>query len=54
MLILEEDKTKRNNLVVIDLSLQQKDDTQQPLQWWITKELPVNAYGIDPQIYFLN
>ncbi len=54
MLILEEDKTKRNNLVVIDLSLQQKEDTQQPLQWWITKELPVNAYGIDPQVYFLN
>lgn len=54
MLILEADKNKCNNLVVIDLSLQQKNDASQPLQWWITKELPINAYGIDPQKYFLN
>ncbi|NKB98147.1 MAG: DUF3391 domain-containing protein [Pseudomonadales bacterium] len=52
MLILEADKSKRAHLVVIDLSIQQTD-TSQPLQWWITKELPVNAYGIDPQEYFL-
>ena len=53
MLILEEDKSKRNHLVVIDLSIQQTDPSQ-PLQWWITKELPANAYGIDPQEYFLS
>lgn len=53
MLILEEDKSKRSHLVVIDLSIQQTDPSQ-PLQWWITKELPANAYGIDPQEYFLS
>lgn len=52
MLILDEDKTRRDHLVVIDLSAQATDDNQ-PLQWWITKELPMNAYGIDPQDYFL-
>lgn len=52
MLILAADKIKRDHLVVIDLSIQQANQSQ-PLQWWITKELPVNAYGIDPQEYFL-
>ena len=54
MLILEADKSKRSNLVIIDLAFQQQGDTSKPLQWWITKELPINAYGIDPQQYFLN
>ncbi len=52
MLILDPEKQKRKHLVVIDLSFQQTD-TNQPLQWWITKELAVNAYGIDPKEYFL-
>ena len=52
MLILQEDKLPRKHLVIIDLSGQQADPGQ-PLQWWITKELPTNAYGIDPQQYFL-
>ena len=52
MLILEEDKQPRKHLVIIDLSNQQSDPSQ-PLQWWITKELPGNAYGINPQEYFL-
>lgn len=52
MLILEEAKQPRKHLVIIDLSNQQSDPNQ-PLQWWITKELPSNAYGIDPQEYFL-
>lgn len=51
-LILEANKTPRSHLVVIDLSKQQTDPGQ-PLQWWIAKELPVNAYGLDPQKYFL-
>ena len=54
MLILEADKSKRSNLVIIDLAYQQQGDNNKPLQWWITKELPINAYGIDPQQYFLN
>jgi HD-GYP domain-containing protein (c-di-GMP phosphodiesterase class II) len=53
MLILEADKQPRKHLVIIDLSNQQAE-THQPLQWWITKELPANAYGIDPQKYFLD
>ena len=53
MLILEADKQPRSHLVIIDLSNQQADSNQ-PLQWWITKELPANAYGIDPQKYFLD
>ena len=53
MLILEEDKQPRQHLVIIDLSKQQIE-SHQPLQWWITKELPANAYGIDPQRYFLD
>lgn len=53
MLILEEDKQPRSHLVIIDLSNQQTDSNQ-PLKWWITKELPANAYGIDPQKYFLD
>lgn len=53
MLILQADKLPRKHLVIIDLSAQQADPGQ-PLQWWITKELPANAYGIDPQQYFLS
>jgi HD-GYP domain-containing protein (c-di-GMP phosphodiesterase class II) len=53
MLILEPDKLPRKHLVIIDLSNQQVE-SHQPLQWWITKELPANAYGIDPQRYFLD
>jgi len=52
MLVLEENKVARHHLVIIDLS-NQAADSNQPLQWWITKELPGNAYGIDPQRYFL-
>ncbi len=52
MLILQEDKQPRKHLVIIDLSNQQSDQSQ-PLQWWITKELANNAYGIDPQQFFL-
>ncbi len=52
MLILADDKSERKHLVVIDLSSQDTDESK-PLSWWITKELPVNAYGIDPQKYFL-
>ena len=52
MLILEANKQPREHLVIIDLSNQQVE-SHQPLQWWITKELPGNAYGIDPQKYFL-
>lgn len=53
MLILEADKQPRQHLVIIDLSNQQAEE-HQPLQWWITKELAANAYGIDPQRYFLD
>ena len=53
MLILEADKQPRKHLVIIDLSAQQTDPNT-PLMWWITKELPGNAYGIDPQKYFLD
>ena len=53
MLILTEEKLPRKHLVIIDLSTQQTDPGQ-PLQWWITKELPANAYGLDPQQYFLD
>ena len=52
MLILEADKKPRQHLVIIDLS-NQNAESHQPLLWWITKELPSNAYGIDPQRYFL-
>jgi HD-GYP domain-containing protein (c-di-GMP phosphodiesterase class II) len=53
MLILQEDKRPRKHLVIIDLSTQQSNPGQ-ALQWWITKELPSNAYCIDPQQYFLS
>lgn len=52
MLILQEDKLPRNHLVIINLSKQQSNPGL-ALQWWITKELPTSAYGIDPQQYFL-
>lgn len=52
MLVLDAEKAPRQHLVIIDLS-NQHSDSHQPLQWWITKELPGNAYGIDPQRYFL-
>ena len=53
MLILEADKQPRKHLVIIDLSHQQSE-SHQPLLWWITKELAANAYGLDPQKYFLD
>ena len=53
MLILQPDKQPRKHLVIIDLSAQQTE-SREPLMWWITKELPINAYGIDPQKYFLD
>jgi len=52
MLILDAEKHQRNHLVVIDLSAQSTSENE-PLRWWITKELAINAYGIDPQAYFL-
>jgi len=53
MLILEADKQPRQHLVIIDLS-NQLSESHQPLLWWITKELAANAYGLDPQKYFLD
>ena len=52
VLILEVDKKPRNQLVIMDLAAQDKGETT-TLSWWITRELPKNAYGIDPAKYFL-
>ncbi|MCB1683723.1 MAG: HD-GYP domain-containing protein [Pseudomonadales bacterium] len=52
ILILDGDKKARSHLVVVDLAVQERDENS-PLSWWITKELPSNAYGIDPAKYFL-
>jgi hypothetical protein len=38
--------------VIVDLASQDKDDAS-TLSWWITREMPKNAYGIDPAKYFL-
>lgn len=52
ILLLDPQKQPRSHLVVVDLASQ---DTQEnaTLSWWITKELPKNAFGIDPAKYFL-
>ncbi len=52
VLILEADKKPRKQLVIVDLAAQDKGETA-TLSWWITRELPKNAYGIDPAKYFL-
>lgn len=52
VLILEVDKKPRNQLIIMDLAAQDKGETT-TLSWWITRELPKNAYGIDPAKYFL-
>ncbi|MEM8768597.1 MAG: HD-GYP domain-containing protein [Pseudomonadota bacterium] len=52
ILLLDAEKQPRSKLVIVDLSSQDKDESS-TLSWWITKELPRNAYGIDPQQYFL-
>ena len=52
VLILEADKQPRNQLVIVDLASQDKGDAA-TLSWWITREMPKNAYGIDPAKYFL-
>jgi len=52
VLILEADKKPRNQLVIVDLASQDNDGAA-TLSWWITREMPKNAYGIDPAKYFL-
>ena len=52
ILLLEENKKPRTHLVIVDLAVQERDENS-PLSWWITRELPKNAYGIDPAKYFL-
>ena len=53
MLILDEQKQPRKKMMIIDLAAQEPLNSQ-VLDWWITKELPKHAYGIDPQTYFLD
>ena len=50
--LLDAEKQPRNHLVVVDLASQEAEENT-TLSWWITKELPKNAYGIDPAKYFL-
>jgi len=50
MLIMDAHKHIKNNFVVIDLAAAAEDGI--PVTW-ISKELPINAYGIDPGKYFL-
>lgn len=52
ILLLDADKNPRNHLVVVDLASQEAEENT-TLSWWITKELPKNAFGIDPAKYFL-
>ena len=52
ILLLDADKKPRSHLVIVDLANQESDDSG-TLSWWITKELPNSAYGIDPAKYFL-
>jgi len=52
VLILEASKKPRNQLVIVDLAAQDRGEPT-TLSWWITRELPKNAYGIDPEKYFL-
>jgi len=50
MLIMDEAKQIKNKFVVIDLAASAHEG--RPASW-ISKELPTNAYGIDPGKYFL-
>jgi HD-GYP domain-containing protein (c-di-GMP phosphodiesterase class II) len=52
ILLLDAEKQPRSHLVIVDLSTQEQEENS-TLSWWITKELPKNAYGIDPAKYFL-
>jgi len=52
ILLLDAEKKPRNHLVVVDLASQEAEENA-TLSWWITKELPKNAFGIDPAKYFL-
>ncbi len=52
ILLLDAQKQPRSNLVIVDLSSQDSEE-HATLSWWITRELPRNAYGIDPEQYFL-
>ena len=52
ILLLDSDKKPRSHLVIVDLANQESNDSG-TLSWWITKELPNSAYGIDPAKYFL-
>jgi len=52
ILLLDAAKKPRDNLVIVDLSSQDSAENA-TLSWWITRELPKNAYGIDPARYFL-
>lgn len=52
ILLLDSEKKPRDNLVIVDLSSQDTGENT-TLSWWITRELPKNAFGIDPAQYFL-
>jgi len=52
ILLLDAQKQPRSHLVVVDLASQDAEENA-TLSWWITKELPKNAFGIDPAKYFL-
>jgi len=52
ILLLDAEKKQRSHLVIVDLSSQDKEENS-TLSWWITRELPKNAFGIDPAKYFL-
>ncbi len=50
MLIMDKEKQMKSNFVIIDLAASVEDGRPTT---WINKELPINAYGIDPGKYFL-
>ncbi len=52
IMLLDAEKQPRSHLVIVDLSTQDNGENS-TLVWWITKELPMNAFGIDPGKYFL-
>lgn len=52
IMLLDAEKQPRSHLVIVDLSTQENGENS-TLSWWITKELPNNAFGIDPAKYFL-
>ena len=51
MLVLDENKLPRSELLVTDLGLQ--DDNVGAMTTWITRELPKDSHGIDVSRYFL-